>query len=32
MYDYQLGQKQGKIIFKGTRQEILEAYPSLTFQ
>ena len=30
MYDYQLGQKQGKIIFKGTRQEILEAYPSLT--
>ena len=29
MYDYQLGQKQGKIIFKGTRQEIFEAYPSL---
>lgn len=30
MYDYQLGQKEGKIIFKGTRQEILEAYPTLT--
>ena len=29
MYDYQLKQKQGKIIFKGTRQEILEAYPTL---
>lgn len=29
MYDYQLGQKQGKIIFRGTRQEILEAYPEL---
>lgn len=30
MYDYQLDQKQGKIIFRGTRQEIFEAYPSLT--
>ena len=29
MYDYQLGQKQGKIIFRGNRQEIREAYPAL---
>ena len=29
MYDYQLEQKQGKVIFKGNRQAILETYPSL---
>lgn len=29
MYDYQLQQKEGKILFKGNRKAILEAYPQL---
>ena len=30
MYEYQLEQKQGTIIFRGNRQAILEAYPDLS--
>ena len=29
MYDYQLQQKEGAVIFKGHRQAILEAYPEV---
>ena len=29
MYDYQLTQKAGKVLFKGNRQAILEAYPDI---
>lgn len=29
MYNYQLQQKEGNVIFKGNRQAILEAYPKL---
>lgn len=29
MYEYQLGQKEGKVIFSGNHNDILEAYPEL---
>ncbi len=32
MYEYQLEQKQGAVIFKGDRKAILEAYPRLVSQ
>ncbi len=30
MYDYQLSQKQGEVLFKGSKEEILENYQNLT--